>query len=133
MILAEKKKQLLIFAVIFALLLVLLIALVIALLWPSEGPALPLLGAWQPEIFVFFFIALLLMLVFQLGPWGALTVLLAVTGVAGVYELVQGWTPFRDAGLADWASNSWAALMGVVLGGLLGRAERSLLDDIGRT
>lgn len=127
MILADKKKQLLVFAVIFALLLVLLIALLFALLWPSEGPALPLLNAWQPELFVFFLLALLLMLAFQLGSWGALAVLLAMTGVAGVYELVQAWTPFRDAGLGDWAANSVAALTGIAVGGLLGRAERSLL------
>ena len=122
-----RKKQFGLFFLIFGLLVFCFFSLLFVFLCPSDQ-ALSRMGRVSiEEMLCFSFISALLMLTLQLRLGGGLAVMFGVAVVAGIHELVQVWTPFREAAWPDWSANIFAALMGVILGGSLGVIAKSLL------
>ncbi|NDY95292.1 hypothetical protein [Wenzhouxiangella limi] len=128
MILAHKKNQLTAFTLVFVALSGVFLGVLLGLLWPGVGNALNFLPGRAPESLAFSFVALMVMLAFQLQARPGLTVAAIVLFVTLIFEGVQVWTPFREASLTDWLTNLLAGFGGIIIGLWLGRLE-SLLQS----
>ena len=129
MLIKKKKKQVAAFSILIMTLLAICLTTVVSLLWPGDLWLLLDNQAWGPDALAFFVLALLVVLSFQLSVIGGFFAMVFLVCVAGVFELVQIWAPFRYAALSSWIANSFFIALGVGVGTLAGRVTQSLLGN----
>lgn len=108
-----------------------LVAVIIGFLYPVDLPGVPVFDTPLEEFVAFFWLGMMLVAVFAPGPLQVVLLLVAVSAVAGLYELVEAWTPFREDRMLDWAGNVVSVTMGAAVGLGLARLIAQMLPDHG--